>query len=973
MTTRTPVSTIFNKFHDAEQITVQDLDVEQNRNIVTDASIINNHFGSGVLPSSLVQNIIFDSDNLTQIQASILAAGNFDGTGLQAQLQPSDTNLGNQLEVELTGTSAFGRLSTKVLIIGVDFQGLPQYDRFTFHKSEKQVTRKHYARILGIFFNDFKGNNNCSRDLGGSIVIRESSSFELSRDAIMVAQDIEPNLFFRDFKVSNPAVSLYNTIQTGIGPEFSVDSLNINTTVKQNRSLAAGDVTSKIGEKFQAATNNIQKITLLLGAQANNAVPVANEFDWTGSLVISVWALQTTVSSPTDIVPQLAIDFDPSSHPLAQLSLSQADLKDLGYVLNDVLQPVDFVFSATQLGMITNSIIVPGNFYAVTINRSGAAGSGVVFTGAANHSTENARLTLFNNVWVDVPEEDLWFQVWTDAAKVADGMAYDAGNGIQLEKTEINADGAQVDFCLDALALSDSGENTLNIAIVQAIQQQSDQSQDERTGSPIFLRQQFEPQVSFVTNSGLVSLQSVSEPIIIGGAEDINPKTNFVIQKTQKLPGLAKGDVFTVVAPDPDLLSNNLIGSKLIPDVGCSIIDYRIFKTVVCTDGYGDVNGDGVIDALDVIRAAYLLGEGISNPSTQQKIIDGYISTLELLRCDVDGDGYITTNDLNLITQYVNRQIHAFPVGSSFTHMDITVQESIGRFDGYYDCGDGYVRIDGYNNKILESSLNPYVAIYDGYIVTPNIAASDVVFTTIPFVPIDYKIAPQPFWADYMLVTSSDAKVVPAAFSFPDSVVVKDCVPALLLNCRDTTDIVPKSDPGRNDIMIPDNLIMRKGAILNPDGTNYRLDFEVGQIVLNLPAVPLEEVSLNIFDKFVVEADAGFTIAGLPAMKFSDCTYVKSDALLKNQLRFDVSIQAWYPSIDGYSVTDGYGVIVDNTIGVYLDHNTGILTLTMQDLSVDPIFKTLVSKIQITVYIKKSGFVNQPTIIDSSQFVGLLS
>src|SRR5690606_38945600 len=137
-------------------------------------------------------------------------------------------------------------------------------------------------------FNDFKGNNNCSRNLGGRVVIREVQSYQLSRDSIMSSQDLEPNLFFRDFKISGlisgstPTVSLQMTLQAGMGPEFTVDSLNIQTTVKQNRTIPAGDVTTKIGQKFKARTNNIQKVTLLLGVHKDFAASVEDQFDWNG-------------------------------------------------------------------------------------------------------------------------------------------------------------------------------------------------------------------------------------------------------------------------------------------------------------------------------------------------------------------------------------------------------------------------------------------------------------------------------------------------------------------------------------------------------------------------------------------------------------------------------------------------------------------------------------------------------------------
>lgn len=976
MTIRLPVSTIKNNWHDAQRVDVGDMDVEQTAYLANDACIINNHMGTGVLLSSPTPAILFDSDSLDETQASLLASGNFDGTGLQVAEQPSDSNLGNQLEVELTNSTVFGRFSVKVLIVGLDFQDTPQYDRFVFHKNEKQVSKKHYKEILAIFFNDFKGNNNCSRDFGGRITIKEAASYQLSRDPIMVAQDVEPNIFFRDFKLPDPLITLANTIQTGMGNEYSVNSLNINTTVKLNRTLSASDVTSKVGQKFKATTNNIQKITLLLGAARDDSASVENRFDWSGDIVISVYELQTTVSCPTDIVPELAIDFDPKSQPLAQLSFSKDELYDNGYILTDVLQPVDFVLSDTQLGSTTNSIVVPGRYYVFTINRSGSAHTGGILIGVGNDKLDDSRETLFGgSSWVDVEEEDLWFQIWTDAAKVADGQAYDAGNGIEITKTTTNSLGAEIDYALSAQAFADSGQNILNTGVIQALNVESVAEQDERTGNTVNSRQKFEPLFSFVTSANLATLKSTSEPLIIGAAQDINPKRNTVLDKTQTLPGLAKGDVFTIVNPDPDLLSLNLLGSKLIPNLDNANKDYRIFKVTLCTDGYGDVNGDGYIDALDIARAAELVGEGILSSTTQQKIIDGYISTLELLRADVNGDGYVTSTDVTLITQYVNRQINSFPAGSSFQHLSIQVQQSIGRYDGYYDCDDGYVRLDGYegDNVVESTSLNAYELLYDGYNTVPSIDGNDSAFTTVTFAGTTFRIKPQPFWQDYLLVFSSDARTVQSSFTYPESIVPNSCSSAALFSCTDRSDVVPEADPGRNDIFVPDNFIIGKGQILRPDGSFYPVDFEIGQIILQLPEVQLTEASINIFNKFVVDAGNGYTSAGYPALRFADCSTVQSDALVKKQLRFNVSIQSLNYNLDGYDSEDGYSVIVNDGLKTYMDHSTGILTITVSDLAVDPVVLSKTTRIQVTVFLKKAGFKNSALVVDSDAITGLIS
>lgn len=974
MTVRKPVSSLENVWHDAQRVDQEDLIVEQAHNDNNFASIVQNHFSSGVLLSTPQPAVLFDSQSLNADQAALLAANNFDGNGIIPAQQPSDPNLGNQLEVELTDSIVFGRLSVKVAIIGEAFDGTIQMDRMYFYNNCKQVTSKHYKTILALFFNDFLGNTGCSRNNGGRIIVRETSSFELSKDPIMISQDVQPDIFWRDWKLPNLSVSLFDTIQAGIGPEVSADGLFINITGAQNRILSAGDVTSQVGEKFQATTNNIQKVTLLLGASLDNTKPEQSIFDWTGELVISIYPLQSTVSCPSDIVPGLAIDFDPATQPLAQLSVDQAGLRDLGYVLTDVLQPVDFVFNSTRVGSPSTSQIIPGNYYAVTLTRVGATTSGNVLIGSGNVTYSNTRVTLFSGVWVDVPEENLWFQIWTDAAKVADGQGYDSGNGIMISKTIVDpATGATVDNqTYRHFSLTNTGENVLNTGVIQATLSESETVQDERTGNTIFSRQQFVPTFSFVDASGLAGLQSIAEPLVIGAMQDGNPQQNPTLLKIQTVPGLAKGDHFCIVNPDPDLLSLNLLGSKLIPNVLASN-NFRIYRVTLCTDGYGDVNGDGYIDSNDITLASSLIGESIHFASTQQKIYDGYIDALALLRADVNGDGYVTSEDLDLITQYVTKVINSFPAGSSFTHLCLQVQQSIGRYDGYFDC-NGFVRLDGYSglNIVSPSDLSTSQLIYDGYLSTP-IIDMDPAFSMAPFVPITYSVVGQPFWQPYSLYVSSAVRLVPTTFSYPQALVHPSCTSPVAFQCQDKNDIVPANNPGRNDFFVPNNLFIGDGELLRPDGSNYKVDLEIGTVILQLPQIPLSESAINVFDKFVADRGDGFTRAGFPAMKYADCSTVQAADLFLNKIRFSVSLQSFAPNLDGYTTEDGYGVIVDDIIGISIDPLSGILKLTIKDLSVDPVFMTLVSKIQILVYLKKGGWNNQVVTVTPNQVQGLIS
>src|SRR5579885_1191948 len=163
MTKRNPVASEQNIWFDAQQVDDTDLTLEQDHNDVIQSGIINNHIGTGVLPEVLVQNVIFDS---------LVSTGFLDGIAIAPQSQPVDNNLGNQLEIELTNSKAASRRAVKVGIIGLDFESNLQYETFYFKANETQVSRKHFAKVLVLLFNDFIGDPDLSFNLGGRIVIR---------------------------------------------------------------------------------------------------------------------------------------------------------------------------------------------------------------------------------------------------------------------------------------------------------------------------------------------------------------------------------------------------------------------------------------------------------------------------------------------------------------------------------------------------------------------------------------------------------------------------------------------------------------------------------------------------------------------------------------------------------------------------------------------------------------------------------
>lgn len=968
---RSPVSFHCNNFIDSQRVNEFNLTTEQARNINTDSAMVINHFGSGAILKSLQDNIIFDSSNLTSEQAALAAVKKLDGTGLTVHNQPSDSTLGNQLSIDLNNSSVLGRFSVKICIIGLDFNGNIQSDYIYFNRNGKKITSKHYTKIICIFLNDFDGNQNCSRNWGGILTIKEAESFEMSLDPIMASQDLYPNLFWRDFKIADNSLSLEQVIQDGLGEEYSVDLLDINTTGLQFKELIQNDVTSHVGQKFLAKTDNIQKITILLGIEKDNLETEDDWYDWTGDLVVSVYSLQSSITCSSDIIPNLAIDFDPNPQPIAQISFNQESLKDYGTVLTDILQPIDFVFSNSKIGKASG--VKPGDYYSFTIKRIGNSEKGKFLIGCGKNISEENRITLFNSSWVDIPEESLWFRIWTNAVKISDGIGYEQGKGIEIEKTIQDSNtGSIIDNEMKFFSFLSSGEGVLNIGLIKAVEKYFGIQQNERSGNDFFSYKKFIPSFQFVNENDLLEIEDNIDPFLIGCVEDNNPKSNITyIEGYQIYPGLVKNDTFCIVNPGTDLLSFNLIGSKLIPNFDCKKKDYKIYKSTFCKNVYGDLNGDGQIDSSDLIDLTSLIGESLNLESTQQKILNGEIDTLQLLRADLDGDGYITSADADLMNDFLNKQINSFPVGSYFNHICLQVQPNIGRYDGYFDCA-GLIRLDGYygQNLIDPSELSEFELEYDGYYLTPQMHL-DEIFSNIPFVPVQFKIQAQPFWQEYLVNINSEVKLVPAIFSNSQSLEKKSCSQTSEL-CQDLNLKDMNFQAGRNDIFFPGNIYVGGEILRREDNSLYPGDIEIGTIILQLPPKPISELSLNIFEKFIMESDSGKNAFGTEAMKYADCSFVKQEDLILNKLKFNVSIQSYYPNLDGYS-EDGGGIIIDPIFAVYIDHITGILTLSIKDLDYDPLYSSLVTKIQIIVYLKKSGWKNQVLTINTNQLSNLLN
>lgn len=1052
-----------NIWFNSQQVDEDNLNLEQEYNNKTSSSIIQNHIGSGVLVDDLLQKEYFSSDEVV---------GNVDGTVLTAKNQPSDQNFGNQLEVSLDRSKVFGRRTIKVAVIGLDFNDLLFYETFTFYRNEVQIGAKHFKKILLILVNDLLGDNK-SFNLGGILKIKEAKQGVLSRDSLSVYQNYQPSLFWRDFFTIQTS-TLTQLLELGL-TDYDISALDILTSEYSTREIIQDDISTEIGQKFKANSNNIQKIRLLMSV-VNTVEGSEDDLNWTGNVVLTLYPLQSAVTCPSDLAPNLEIDFDPINIPVAQVSFDYASLVESGIRLSNTLQPVEFILSNSTAG--SNKKIEKDKYYCFSIKRSGTPDNCTIQLGTSVNKLTTSRLVISNgDIWVDVQDESLWFEIESDSAKVSSAKVYEDGFGIELEKTKTDSTGTY-DYSLNGLSFYGNSDFT---GVISSITDSYNPVEDTRTGSTTNSTQKKIPDVSLLTSSELSDLESTKILLKIGTISDKNKKfvpTNTITASLHTWSFINNQLVIPIIDDTTDGYRydgyvNSLVSSLQLGDLflaritpNNSTVDgyYRIGDAELRTLVYGDLDGDCLVTQADLDLLNYYEGfdlnispkldseinvdtfsspfvitytngynfltkpsksttslifyvfdktsgevidsaangvlvnssntlsaftsvsvtfsslTGIDNAllavvdgtnsenngvfkiievnsttntlTIGKQYVDGEIM-LSLLAANIDEDFYITSNDGYVLDNYLNRNRLTTFIPSIYPTTTSNHYDKIGKefnaivlkLEAFIDREDDY--------------LSDYTTRNDDLHILEDLFINDARLQDISLLsfPVSFTIEPKFNWRNYLIVSESDVKLVPAVFT--ESLGSKEpcqdiCTKPILYPTRSGF------DKGKNDAFFPDNIIIGNGNILNPDRSDYKIDFETGTIILEIPDNFYgTERSVNIFDAFIADYNnTGKTIQGFKAMKFADCTFVKHTAIENNQIRFNVAIQSFSPNLDGYDEFLNYGVIVDGKMGVHINELTGILTLNFTNLFYDVSKFTSSTRLQISVFLKKSGFNN---------------
>jgi len=930
-------------FFDGQEVSETDLDVEQSAWHNGLANAVDFLAGSGVEKDSAVQRVLFDSDDVPASISSLISSTSFDGEpiyptdafGQVVFLQPSDASEGNQLEVEISGSSLDGTPSAKVFVFGQIFGGTFTHEVLVFDKNTSIVTRNYFNNIVSIMTQDFLGNQNtivdgvASRNNGGRLRILEALPMSLTHDTIMAEQVAEPSMDYVNFKPATLSKTLDIVLDEIAATEgLSKDDLRINVTATTTRTLPINESTGMIvGQKFKATTNNIQKISVLLSVEENTLATPGQEFDWSGEIIVGIRALQTTTTCPTAAIPNTSIEFDPELYPLAEVSFSQNDLEDIGVILTDEPQVVDFVFTQSLLANPNiEPSIVPGKYYILTIRRSGDLSKGnIVLQEAENTNvsdTDDMMMSVFSqNVWTDIPESDLWFRIHTDAIRITSGTAFDGGVQITSNKTKKNdSTGVLEPYVNGYYNLLDISSSAKNYVIVQKSTEFSDSIPHPSTGNQVFTRILDVPDVVVVSEDTLTTLiDAGTEPIILGYATDTNPIGNPSITGYTEFPGLARSNTLTLINPSSDITNNNLVGSILTPNTGEPELKYRIIKVQSYDDAYGDINNDLGVDVFDVSRALILDGYSktlvdgtVSSVDQQRAIVAGTVTMEEIIRADVTNDGEIDILDAQLIQQNISLGT-SFSSGSTFNRVVITVES-------------------------LTSPLS----------TTPNIIGSDSSFNDVPFSQIQFRIDFVPLWTQSNITIVDLRRFVPNTFT--------------QLESDDITGSTPNG--GKNVAYIPGDLLLG-GNLLTPEGESYSVDLEVNTITIDLPDGDTQG-EVDIFTNFIKNK-----------MYFSDGSLVTADAITDNQIKVSAAIGSLAKNnedLDGYDFQSIDGVTtVDTSVSVLYMQEFGLLRIrayNIKNISTVPELKT---KIILTVFLKKAGFANSEVEVTPQELSDILT
>lgn len=709
-------------FFDGQKVTEADLDAEQMHQESISRGMINDFHGGGIVRESIFEsNILLDTkypgkyspDDQQNLSKEIIEIGNYDGRPIYLDLQPSDSEYGNRLEIELVGSSVGGRISAKVLIVGfayssLDNRGILVSEVLKFEKNQILLTKYYYKEVLSVIFNNFSGGigrNQYYIDLqsyntildSGYLLIKESDSLKVYPKSISLEQSESPNFDLNNFITYDSSLSIQDVLSEAVGDSVNFNDLYFELEPARQAIFEKNNsVIKSYGQKFLSKSNNLQKIDLLLSVSPDDSLEYDNRFDFSGEIVLSIHKLETETNCPTDLVPDRLIDYNVEIEPIMEISLSQDDLLNLGYKLNDIPQVVSFNFSTT---LLANPNIDPSinkdEYYAFLISRRGDTRTGNVILEVGwdkptrkeqNSQTLSAEEKFFKQSsrffeydvdlkkFVDYSEYSLWHKIYSDTLEVTPGTAYSSDSFlITIPKTEDYVGSAKISKYIDNISLSDISYGSPNYVVLSHMQEFGGTTVHPRTGNIAYTRIFDTGSVSVYNQADFDSL-SESFPLILAKVFDKNVRDSSEISIDLSIPGTLDRDYILIIDPASELLNTNLVDMVLTPDLNCDCNKkYKIIKTECLSYNIADINNDGKIDSLDINEIIPYLGNTVNSINTERKILSSELDIIKFKQSDLNADGTVDGEDLSILEDAIDGYMN-FSAPETFRVLKIYIQ-----------------------------------------------------------------------------------------------------------------------------------------------------------------------------------------------------------------------------------------------------------------------------------------------------------
>lgn len=1006
-------------FFDGQRVTEADLDAEQihHRSLVSD--LTKDFHASGVLRDRLFESrILFDSSNPGKYSEDeneetkfLIESGRFDGKPLRVDSQPSDRDYGNRLEIEAKNLLVGGFVSAKVLILGTTYSSLNKGGDLTvecieFSENDVKITENYFLSVVAILFNNLSGGEGRTENdllveskntMGdkGCIIIRESEPLKVFSKSDCTKQVESPNIYLKNFITSSSSRTIEDELKSALGAAYNFSDVYFELQSKEKIYFQKdGNQTVSYGQKFLSKTNNIQGIDLLLSIEEDSSAGIDERFDFSGDIVLSVHKLSKDIKCITDPQPTNLIDFDPEQSPLIEVSYSQGDLKSAGIILTDKPKPVRFDLSGT---LLADPNIEPSlnrdEFYAFLVSRRGDNRTGTVvmekgFSKASRKRDNGQRLSAEeefgkeetryiefdpnNSTFIDDKDSSLWFIIHSSAIEVTDGVAYsEDGYPMVLPKTDEFVGSTEVLRYERSIDLNSVAEGNRNYVVINRMDKFESPNIHPRTGNFVNTRISDSPSISVISAEDLSKYTDENVPIILARVIDRNVKEAQDIYGSFEYPGLISADEILVIDPDPDFLQENLIGRVFSPDIDCDCNSrYRIID-VTCEVHYaGDLDGDGRLTNSDLPRLLSVVGNTINTETTERKILGGEISYVDFLKSDLNGDGTVDGDDIDLLENAIGGmksfsipekmnilrirvenllQKDDFPeiysseddpstslAGSTLSGSDSisfnvqkeeqafiiragdTVEVSEGGLDdGSYVIYSKVVDASGLGVTLLVKSFDNSEVSFSGAgglrIVVrsgkeTNMLANNHGLSKVPFANISWLIAHEGAAFDSSFIEICDLRRY-VETNFVEEIVEK-------CKCSDESCISGEkcSPVFKNQKVLANDLFIPNGEIYSKPGVPYHGDIEYSTVSIPIPPGTIDDCSIDLYKNFV-KADNGscVTASGYPAMTYSDGTYVGcedsggSTDITKGRIKFSQCIASLH--VDAFVdgyATDGY-------------------------------------------------------------------